>query len=369
MLLTLRLQFFAEDENGQEKTEEATPKKLEDARKEGQVARSQELTTAFALAALFIILKMFGGFISNRLMNYFNTYYSVMDVYTGGVFEVNYGFAFLRDTLVNILITCLPVYVSAFLVAFVVNVFQVKWKPTSKTLVPKGEKLNPIKGFKRMFSMDKLIELLKSVIKIGLILYISYDTLKDEVGTIFILYGLSELKGAVSLIISIVLNLGLKISLLYLIVGIADYIYQLFKFKNEMKMTKQEIKDEFKQTEGDAKVKGQIRQRMREASQRRMMQKLPEADVVITNPTHLACALKYDSKENKAPVLIAKGADFLAQRIKETARENDIPIVENKPLARMLYHNVEIDQEIPEELYQMVAEVLKYVYEIKGKAV
>ena len=133
-------------------------------------------------------------------------------------------------------------------------------------------------------------------------------------------------------------------------------------------MTKQEIKDEYKQTEGDPKIKGQIRQKMREASQRRMMQKLPEADVVITNPTHLACAIKYDRETAEAPVLIAKGADYLAQKIKETAREHFIPIVENKPLARMLYHNVELDEEIPQELYQMTAEVLAYVYSINGKA-
>ena len=144
-------------------------------------------------------------------------------------------------------------------------------------------------------------------------------------------------------------------------------MYQKYKFARDMRMSKQEIKDEFKQTEGDPKIKGQIRQKMREASQRRMMQKLPEADVVITNPTHLACAIKYDKEIAEAPILLAKGADFLAERIKEVARENFIPIVENKPLARMLYHNVDIDEQIPEELYQMTAEVLSYVYSINGK--
>jgi flagellar biosynthetic protein FlhB len=194
----------------------------------------------------------------------------------------------------------------------------------------------------------------------------TYSTLKDEAGTINVLYDI-ELFSAVMLIGDIVLNMGIKISLVFLIIGVADYTYQKMKFNKEMRMTKQEIKDEFKQTEGDPKIKGQIRQKMRDASRRRMMQKLPEADVVITNPTHLACAIKYDKDIGTAPVLIAKGADFLAQRIKEVARENFIPIVENKPLARMLYHNVEIDEEIPEELYKMTAEVLAYVYALEGR--
>ena len=167
---------------------------------------------------------------------------------------------------------------------------------------------------------------------------------------------------------TIVINTGVKISIVYLLIGFADYIYQKHKFKEDMKMTKQEVKDEYKQSEGDPHVKGQIKQKMREASRRRMMQELPQADVVITNPTHLAVAVKYDRENSKAaPIVIAKGADYLAGKIKEVAREHDIEIVENKPLARMLYYNVEIGMEIPPELYQMVAEVLAYVYRLKGK--
>ena len=150
-------------------------------------------------------------------------------------------------------------------------------------------------------------------------------------------------------------------------IGFADYMYQRWKFHNDMKMTKQEVKDEYKNSEGDPKIKSQQRARMRQASQRRMMQELPQADVVITNPTHLAVAIKYDKEKYDAPVVIAKGADYLAQKIKDVARENDIEIVENKPLARMLYHNVDIGNQIPPELYQMVAEVLAYVYGLKGK--
>ena len=164
----------------------------------------------------------------------------------------------------------------------------------------------------------------------------------------------------------IIINLGMQISAVFMLIGLADLFYQKRKFKKDMRMTKQEVKDEFKQSEGDPQIKSRIRQKMREASQQRMMQQLPTADVVITNPTHFACALKYDKERSEAPILIAKGADYVAGKIKEVAKENKIPIVENKPLARMLYFNVDLDEEIPGELYQMVAEVLAYVYSLKN---
>ena len=163
------------------------------------------------------------------------------------------------------------------------------------------------------------------------------------------------------------INVGFKISIVFMILAAVDYYYQRRKFKNDMKMTKQEVKDEYKSTEGNPQIKGRIRSKMQEASRRRMMQSVPEADVVITNPTHLAIALKYDKELGEAPVVLAKGADFLAEKIKNTARANKVEIVENKPLARMLYYNVEIGNQIPPELYQMVAEVLAYVYSIQGK--
>ena len=174
---------------------------------------------------------------------------------------------------------------------------------------------------------------------------------------------------AVVFVGNFVINLGIKLSVIYLIIGLTDYIYQKLKFKKDLMMSKQEVKDEYKQQEGDPQVKGRIKSKMREVSQRRMMQSLPEADVVITNPTHFACAIKYDKEVSEAPVLIAKGADYLAQKIKEAAKEHNIPIVENKPLARMLYYNVDLDSEIPQELYQMTAEVLAYVYQLKNGGV
>jgi flagellar biosynthetic protein FlhB len=170
---------------------------------------------------------------------------------------------------------------------------------------------------------------------------------------------------AVALVGTLIINTGLKISIVYLVLAIVDYAYQKHKFSEDMKMTKQEVKDEYKNTEGDPQIKGQQRRKMQEVSRKRMMQDVPKADVVITNPTHLAVAIKYDASENAAPVVLAKGEDYLAQKIKEIARENHIEIVENKPLARMLYHNVDVGAQIPPELYQAVAEVLAAVYQAK----
>ena len=174
--------------------------------------------------------------------------------------------------------------------------------------------------------------------------------------------------GAVSVLLSNLEFENIRIQLIaVLIIGLADYIYQKYKFNQDMKMTKQEVKDEFKNTEGNPEIKAQIRRKMRQASQRRMMQSVPEADVVITNPTHFAVAIKYEPGVSRAPVVLAKGEDYLAQKIKDAARENDIEIVENKPLARALYYNVDIGSEIPPELYQAVAEVLAFVYKVKNK--
>ncbi|MBR4781823.1 MAG: flagellar biosynthesis protein FlhB [Lachnospiraceae bacterium] len=366
-LLRFNLQFFANDEGG-EKTEEATPKKLDDARKEGQVAKSQELGTAVTLIALFGGLKVFVGVIAANFTDAFGEYYNSIETYSkGGPFTSNYASAFVNGAMGSVLISCLPMFAVAVVFAIVINVAQVRWQPTLKPLIPKFSKLNPINGFKRIISMDKLVELLKAVIKIGLIAYLAYSELTESAGLVNSLYD-TDLFDAVAMIGKLVIDFGFRVAIIYLVIGLADYIYQKFKFNKDMRMTKQEIKDEFKQTEGDPKIKGQIRQRMREASQRRMMQQLPEADVVITNPTHLACAIKYDKSRAEAPILLAKGADYLAMKIKEEAKKNNIPIVENKPLARMLYHNVELNEEIPEELYQMTAEVLAYVYSLKEGA-
>jgi len=369
VVLEYNLQFFAKDGPGGEKTEPATQKKLSDARKDGQVAKSKELNTALSLLALFLVLKIWVGSIGTNLLSVFQLIYNrIPDVSRsmGGQVPADALAGLIGNVLTRILVILLPVFAIGTLVAFVGDYMQVKWKPTSKPLQPKFSKLNPLKGVKKLFSVKSLVELLKSVVKIMLIVLVVYNTLKKEWNNLFILYDIS-LNQAIALIGNIAINLGLRISYIYVALSLLDYMYEKWKFGEDMKMTKQEVKDEFKNAEGDPQIKGKIRQKMREASMRRMMKDLPKADVVITNPTHFAVALKYDPDISDAPLVIAKGADNLAQRIKKIARENNVEIVENKPLARMLYANVEIGEMVPPELYQAVAEVLAMVYQMQGK--
>lgn len=362
--LHYNLQFFAKDGPGGEKTEEPTSKKLSDARKDGQVAKSMDLVTAVALIALFLILKFFVGVIGTKFMGSFKSTYSTLASVVHQDFDVRNGVQIFNNVLQVVMMAALPIYLAGFISSFLANYVQFEWKVTSKPLQPKLSKINPLKGLKRIINKDKLMELLKSVAKIAVIVAVVLNTLQDKWDVIMLLYRMSLFE-AIQFIGTTVIDLGLKISFCFLIIGFVDFAYQKHKFKQDMKMTKQEVKDEYKNQEGDPQVKGQIKSRMREASRRRMMQELPKADVVITNPTHLAVALQYDREKLEAPVLIAKGADYIAAKIKDVAKENKIEIVENKPLARMIYYNVEIGSEIPPELYQAVAEVLAYVYNLK----
>ena len=366
ILLPLDLQMFAKEGPGGEKTEDATSKKLKDVRNEGNVAKSTEIVTAATLISLYICLKFAVGFVGERLIHSFTTFYTLIPRYVNdGIMED--GFIFLLvECVLDIALIIAPFLLLGCIIGFFSNSLQFKFQVTTKPLQPKPDKLNPLSGFKRMFYMNTLIELLKSIVKIVAIAYISYSVLVEHVEELFLLYDMSINQGLL-LMYDIIMELLLKICILFCVIGAADFMYQKWKFKEDNKMTKQEVKDEFKNQEGDPKVKGQQRQRMMQASQRRMMAAIPQADVVITNPTHFAVALSYKSGENTAPVVVAKGADFLAGRIKEIARESSVEIVENKPLARMLYYNVELGAEIPPELYQAVADVLAYVYRLHNK--
>lgn len=367
--LSYHLQRFAKDGPGGEKTEPATAKKLNDARKEGQVAKSKEVGNFLGLLSLFLVLKIWAGSMGLKLMSSFSTVYNripdLVELENGLIIPRDYA-SLINHYIVAMLGIMLPVLAIGTLVAFVGDLVQVKWKPTSKPMQPKFSKMNPVKGLKKIISPNSLVELLKSFLKIGVIGYLVYTTLQDKLNMLMLLYDVPLLQ-AVLEIGELVIDLGLKISLLYIVIAAADFIYQKWKFKEDMKMSKQEVKEEFKNAEGDPQIKSKIRQKMMEASRRRMMQALPEADVVITNPTHLAVAIKYDPQEADAPLVLAKGEDYLAQKIKEKARECNVEIVENKPLARMLYANVEVGEQVPPELYQAVAEVLAFVYNLQGR--
>lgn len=364
LILAYNLQWFAKDGPGGEKTEPATAKKLSDARDEGKVAKSQELNSAAMLIALFMLLRIFVSFLGEGFVGVFQWSYKlipeVVQSERSGM-TVRGVSTIINQSLVEMLKLMAPFLIGGFVVAIVISIVQVGWKVSTKPMEPKLDKFNPINGFKRIFSKDSLFNLFKSILKIALIFYVAYTCIKDQQKNLFILYEI-PLKQAISLIGNIIIDTGLRISLVYLVVGIADYAYQKFRFKEDMKMTKQEVKEEYKNTEGDPQIKGQQRQRMREASQRRMMQDVPKADVVITNPTHISVAIRYDSEQESAPTVLAKGEDYLAMKIREAAKENNVPIMENKPLARAIYATVDIGEQIPPELYQAVAEILAVVY-------
>ncbi len=364
------LQFFAKEGPGGEKTEEPTSKKLEDARKEGQVAKSQEFAQSFTLLALFVLLRIWTSTLSAQLGELFEGFYGRIPYFTKlPSYRDNYReySSILGIGLLRTLVIILPFLLAGFAVSFIADLVQVKWKPTTKPLKPKFNKLNPISGIKRIFSVTKLVELIKSLLKLVVIAIVIYNEIQDQWPLLFALYDMPMMQG-IALAGQLLIDIGLKIAIVFIAVAFADFAFQKWKFHQDMKMTKQEVKEEYKSTEGDPAIKGKIRQRMQEASRRRMMQALPKADVVITNPSHYAVALRYDKETAEAPFVVAKGADYVAQKIKEAAKEYKIEIVENKPLARSLYANVEIGEEIPEELYVAVAEVLAIVYKRTGRA-
>lgn len=371
LLLPMNLQLFAKDGPGGEKTEPATQKKLSDARNKGQVAQSKDLGNGVILVAFILILRVFMGYLGDSFVGEFDSVYSKMSDFasnSGHDFNINMAQLTFQEVLIDILMIMLPFLAIGVVVAFVVDIVQVKWKIATEPLRPKFDKFNPISGVKRLFSVQSLVNLLKSILIIAALIIVVYNEVKDEIENIFYFYD-KPLQVSIEYIGEFILDVGLKISVVMVLIGILDYVYQKIKFKNDMKMTKQEVKDEYKNSEGDPKVKAQQRQRMRQASMRRMMKSVPTADVVITNPTHFAVAVKYEQGKARAPIVVAKGEDFLAAKIKDVAKEANVTIVENKPLARMLYYNVDIEQEIPPELYQAVAEVLAFVYKLKNKQV
>lgn len=368
-LLKLNLQFFAKEGPGGEKTEEPTEKKLKDAREEGNVAKSQEFGSAATLMVIFLLLKFYSSFFYEKFLENFTVVYgrfSDFIKFNNGEMPIRDFAILINQIILRMLFILSPFMILGLIMAVVINVAQVKWQPTAKPLRPKFSKLNPVSGIKRLFSARKLFELVKSIAKLLLVGLIVYNTIKEQLGVIYLMYEYS-IKAAIAVAGSIITDIGIRVSAAYVVLAFVDYAYQKHKFHEDMKMTKQEVKDEYKNAEGDPQVKSKIKAKMREVSRRRMMSSVPEADVVITNPTHFAVALKYDNKSFAAPIVVAKGEDYVALRIKEVAKENSVDIVENKPLARMLYYNVDIGAMIPPELYQAVAEVLAYVYSLHNK--
>jgi len=355
---------MAEDpESGGEKTEDPTSRKLSKAREEGQVAKSVEIPSVFVLVAGVISLYASAFYMYNNLISvfHFNFHFEKIPVLT----DVDVVRLLIYHTQ-KIIFTCVPVMVAIILAALISNFAQVGFTVSWKAIEPKFSRLDPINGFKQKFSSRAVVEFVKTLIKVVIISMVAYYSIKGEIEQISVLYDFSV--GQILLfILKVSFWIFIKVSLIMIVVALLDYAYQKWKFLDDQKMTKKEVKDETKQTEGDPLVKSRIRQLQHEAARKRMMAAVPDADVVVTNPTRLAIAIKYDGEEMDAPEVLAKGAGAVAENIRKIARQNDVPLVEDKQLARNLYSSVDIGQQVPMELYQAVAELLAYVYKLKGK--
>lgn len=346
-----------------EKTEKPTPKKRSDARKEGQVLQSREINTAVVLFLLFWGLSKFGNHMLNQLMGLTTTIYKNY-LFHEGIFNLEgIRLLFLKIMLTTAIIV-MPITAIALFSGLIISYAQVGFLFNPKAIQVKLNKLNPIEGFKRLFSKRSLVELFKSLVKIFIVGYVVYSYVMKEVVHIIKLPD-SEINSTVAYLGDLVVRTAFRACGVLIVLSVFDFFYQWREHENNLKMSKQEIKEEFKQAEGDPKIKSKIKEKQRQMAMSRMMSEVPKADVIITNPTHYAVGIKYEKDLYDAPYVLAKGQDLVAQNIKEIAKENDVPIVENKTLARTLYSNVEIGQVIPEELYKSVAEILAYVYGLK----
>ena len=351
------------DDRQQDKTEQATPKRKEEARKKGEVARSKDLAPAAVLSAGTIYLFFAAKGLSTNLGLLIEQTFSRASLFPAS--ELNLLEVSL-DMLQHFLWIILPVMVVGAVTALAVNYLQVGAIWSVEQLSPKASKINPVQGLQRMFSLQALLELAKSLAKVVIVGWVAFSTMKEEFPH-FIPLIYQDRWAILSSLGSMSWRLTIRCCMVIVVIAVLDYLYQRWEFERKLRMSKQEVKDEYKQTEGDPMVKSRIRAIQREMARRRMMEEVPKADVVITNPEHLAVALRYDSSKMRAPKVVARGADRIALKIRELAMKHGVVIVENRPLAQNLY-KLELGEEIPSRLYQAVAEILAYVYRLKKGA-
>ena len=349
-------------DNDQEKTEQATPKRERESREEGQVIHSKEVSSALILLGAIVAFYATGSWMVHRMAGVMQRYFSGMGAISLRDDSLQ---ALVLNVMADFALLVSPVMLATLVLGVAASVFQVGFTISTKSLSPKFSKLNPIQGFGRLFSLRSSVDVIKALGKILVLGALAYSLIKGEAHVLPLLIQMDVMDiwafiGRVSLRICLYTFLAMAA------IACLDYLFQWWQHQKDLRMTKQEVKEESKQTEGDPKIKSRIRSIQLEMSRRRMMDDVPGATVVITNPTHLAIALKYDSKNMLAPKVVAKGAGFIAEKIKEIARSNHIPVVENKPLARTLFKAVDVGADIPFEMYRTVAEVLAYVYRLKG---
>lgn len=351
---------MADNNSTGEKTESATPKRRQDARERGQVLKSNELVMTGCLLIMFAALRLLTPTIAAGIMDFTSSFLSGQLLPEGALTLGNIGIV-MQQMILGFLQIMLPILLVAVIAAVLVNILQTGFLFSTKALEPKMSRLSITEGFKRLFSGRTMFELAKSILKIVVIGVVIYTEIEAN------LPGFSSmltpgLTASILQVANMIFDAGFKILLFLAVIALLDYMFQRRKFEKDLMMTKYEVRMEMKQQEGDPQIKGKIRQKQRQMAMMRMMQDVPDADIVITNPTQYAIALKYDDQKSSAPVVVAKGKDVIAAKIKEIAAEHEIEIVENKPLARSLYVMCEIGDQIPVEMYQIVAEILAQVY-------
>ena len=351
------------EESFEERTESPTPKRRREAREKGNVAKSTEVNSVLVLLIGILLLRMVSPWIFEKVGGNITRSFGII---SNPDLDQASLIAYFRSSVIMFFTVALPIALVILAVGLLANIIQVGFIFTGNPLIPKFEKINPLSGLKRMFSMRSVVEAIKSIFKMLIIAVVAYITIKGEYGNLVMLSDTS-----VGIVWVTILRVGFKIvfraALVLIFLAILDYAYQRYEYEKKLKMTRYEIKEERKQLEGDPLIKARIRSLQREMSRRRMMEEVPRATVVVTNPTTLAIAIRYEQTEMEAPVVLAKGKQLIAERIKQIALENDIPVVEDKILARAMYDQVEIGEEIPMEFYNAVAEILAYVYKLKNK--
>ena len=356
--LTLDLQFFAG-----EKTEKATPKKRQETRKKGQVAKSSDVNTAFVLIGVFLCFFAVGPWMKQHVMNLFK---QTFQVYMLQEVTADYVHLIFLDILLQLILIVGPIMLVAMLSAFIANYIQVGPLFSPEAIKMKLNKLDPIQGFKRIYSIRAIVEFVKSMLKIVFVGLITFSVLWLSMEELLVL-SQKDVHAALSFLGGLTVKMGLIAGAALLFLSVFDYMYQKYDYEKNIRMSKNDVKDEYKKTEGDPLIKSKIKQKQREMAMQRMMSDVPNADVIITNPTHFAVALKYDENKMDAPYVVAKGVDFVALKIRGVAKEHDVATVENRPLARALYAQTEIGDPVPEEFFAAVAEILAYVYQLKNK--
>lgn len=346
-----------------ERTEKATAKKRRDERKKGHVLTSKDITTVVSIFVVFSVIRLLFPFIYEQISLYIQKSFNwagALEILSRSSLTV-----VLKDTMILLAVTAVPFLLVSIAVTVVTTGYQTKWLFTTQALKVKFSRMNPLSGLKKIVSLKSLVELAKSSIKLAVVIAIAYNFISDRIGVVLTTPSMDLLQSSTYVLESII-GLVFNIGLIFIFIAALDYLYQKWDFERGMKMTKQEVKEEYKQMEGDPKIKSKIRQTQREMAMSRMMQAVPTADVIIRNPTHFAVALRYDIDKDNAPIVVAKGQDEVALRIIRIGEEHGVYITEDKPLARALYAGVELNREIPYEFYAAIAEVLAVLYRMKA---